>query len=115
MNENEVMFDKEDVDRNKSMIIVAAILQIFLPSLFFLPLICCKGSEYGKFYANQGLILLILSVAGAGSFGMLPIIGLVFAWIVRVIVLVLAIINIVNITKGVKKGMPVVGCIEILK
>lgn len=115
MNENEVMFDKEDVDRNKSMLIVAAILQIFLPGLFFLPLICCKGSEYGKFYANQGLILLILSAASAGIFGALPLIGAVFVWIVKVIILVLAIINIVNIAKGVKKGMPVVGCIEILK
>ena len=58
--ENEVYFDQNDVEQNKTIVLLTAVLQIFIGILFFLPLVCCQGSAYGKFYANQGLLLLLM-------------------------------------------------------
>ena len=94
-------FSQEDINQNKSIVLLTAILQIFIPILFFLPLVCCKDSEYGKFYANQGLLLLIATVIC----GIIPIIG----WIAAIAVLVFAIMNAVNASKGLKQGIPLIG------
>ncbi|KJR49239.1 hypothetical protein UF75_0317 [Desulfosporosinus sp. I2] len=55
---SEKLCDPSDIEQNKTM----AALAYFL---FFLPLIACKDSQYGRFYANQGLLVLILSVGGS--------------------------------------------------
>ena len=62
---NETYFDQSDVEQNKTMVLLSAILQIFIPILFFLPLVCCQNSSYGKFYANQGLLILLLYIASS--------------------------------------------------
>lgn len=52
-------FAPDDIAANKGIAAVACI-----PALFWLPLITnSKDSPFAKFYANQGLILLILGVA----------------------------------------------------
>ena len=94
-------FSQEDIAQNKNIVLLAAILQIFVPILFFLPLVCCKDSEYGKFYANQGLLLLIAGIVCA----IVPFVG----WIASIAVLVFAIMNAVNANKGVKQGIPLIG------
>ena len=99
---NEVYFDQNDIEQNKTVVLLTAILQcIGLGILFFLPLVACKDSEYGKFYANQGLLLLIASVIC----GIIPVVG----WIAAIAVEVFAIMNAVNAYKGVKKAIPIIG------
>lgn len=95
------MFDQADIEKNKNIVLLTAILQIFIPIIFFLPLVCCKDSEYGKFYANQGLLLLLAEIIC----GIIPIIG----WIAAIAVFVFAIMNAVNASKGLKKGIPLIG------
>lgn len=52
-------FAPDDIASNKGIAAVACI-----PALFWLPLVTnSKDSPFAKFYANQGLILLILGVA----------------------------------------------------
>lgn len=51
------MFTAEDINANK----LAAALATF-PILFWILLVMNKESGYGKFYANQGLILLVASI-----------------------------------------------------
>ena len=66
-------FDAADIEKNKIYGILASI-----PPLFFLPLVAAKDSAYGKFCANQGLTITILSVlAGAipAILGFIPFIG----------------------------------------
>lgn len=94
-------FDQADIEQNRNMVLLSAILQIFVPILFFLPLVCCKDSEYGRFYANQGLLLLLAGIVCA----IIPFIG----WIASIAVLVFAIMNAVNASKGLKQGIPLIG------
>jgi uncharacterized membrane protein len=58
-------FDAGDVQANK----VPALLAYLL---FFIPLIICPNSKFGRFHANQGLILFILAIINSmlqGIFG----------------------------------------------
>lgn len=67
-------YDPNDIEQNK---VVCGISYISI--LFFLPLVACPNSRFGKFHANQALILLIawaiLGTAGGvctGVIGALP-------------------------------------------
>lgn len=51
------LFDPTDMATNKANAIFAS-----FPVLFWIPLVACKDSQYGKFCANQGLILFVLGV-----------------------------------------------------
>ena len=111
---NETYFDQSDVEQNKTMVLLSAILQIFIPILFFLPLVCCQNSPYGKFYANQGLLILLINVI-AGAVLIIPILGWIAGGIIGIANFVFAIMNAVNANKGVRKGIPIVGGIELIK
>ena len=50
-------FDTADVNKNK---IISAFS--YLGILFFLPLVACPNSKFGRFHANQGLVLLITNI-----------------------------------------------------
>lgn len=111
---NETYFDQSDVEQNKSIVLMTAILQIFIGILFFLPLVCCKDSPYGKFYANQGLLIFLLSIA-ASVVLIIPILGWIAGPIIGIANLVFAIMNAVNANSGVRKGIPILGGIELIK
>lgn len=108
--ENQVMeyqeFTQEDIEDNKVMAALAYIL-------FFLPLIVCPESAYGKFHANQGLVLLIVSVAGSIVLGIISAIIPFIGWIVQLIfslaVLAFAILGIVNALNGKANKLPLIG------
>ena len=51
------LFDPMDMANNKAVAVLASI-----PVLFWLPLIACGNSQYGKFCANQGLIFFVMCV-----------------------------------------------------
>lgn len=114
--ENQVMeyqeFTQEDIEDNKVMAALAYIL-------FFLPLIVCPESAYGKFHANQGLVLLIVSVAGSIVLGIISAIIPFIGWIAQLIfslaVLAFAILGIVNALNGKANKLPLIGEITILK
>ncbi|MCL2637653.1 MAG: zinc ribbon domain-containing protein [Oscillospiraceae bacterium] len=60
-------FCESDIQANKVMAMLAYLL-------FFLPLVACPDSKFGRFHANQGLIVLILGfingiLQGVFSFG----------------------------------------------
>ena len=107
-------FDQSDVEQNKSMVLLAAILQIFIGVLFFLPLVACKDSAYGKFYANQGLLIFLIRIISSAILA-IPILGWIAGPIIGIANLVFAIMNAVNASKGLRKGIPLVGGIEIIK
>lgn len=111
---NETYFDQSDVEQNKTMVLLTAILQIFIPILFFLPLVCCQNSSYGKFYANQGLLILLMYVATSVVL-IIPILGWIASPIIGIASLVFAIMNAVNASKGIRKGIPILGGVELIK
>jgi len=98
--------DPVDVEKNKVMGILAYII-------FFIPLLAAKESKFAMYHANQGLVLFLLGVAVSIVGSIIPILGLVIilpigylAW------LVLAIIGIINASKGEMKVLPVIGKIR---
>ncbi|HMM31154.1 MAG TPA: hypothetical protein PKB13_05165 [Clostridia bacterium] len=104
----EDVYSVEDIEKNKTMAGLSYLL-------FFLPLVACPESKYAKFHANQGLILLITSVAGIVILSLIPIIGWVLAPIFSIAVLVLGILGLINGFGGKAKRLPVIGKFNILK
>ncbi|MBP5582155.1 MAG: hypothetical protein J6X85_10315 [Ruminococcus sp.] len=107
-------FDSSDVQQNKSTVLLGAILQLFIPILFFIPYVSNKESEYCRFYANQGLWLLICWVV-AGAVNVIPILGQIVSVILCIATFVFGIMNAVKAYQGIRKPLPVVCDKELLK
>jgi len=105
--ENNVDYTK-DVQDNKGMAMVAYII-------FFIPLLAAKESKFAKFHANQGLNVLLLSLAVSilGSF--IPYIGWIISAGGSVACIVFIILGIVNASNGEMKELPLIGKINIIK
>lgn len=106
-NDNEG-FDPEDIEKNKTMAGLSYII-------FFLPLLVCPDSKYGKFHANQALILLITSIAGNIILGFIPVIGWLLLPVYAAAMLVMGIIGLVNGFGGKVKQLPLIGKYTIIK
>lgn len=106
--DNTALFSPEDIEKNK---VVSALAYI----IFFLPLIICSDSPFGKYHANQGLLLLLVSIAGNIILGIIPIIGWVLIPLFSLAVLVFAILGIVNAAGGKAKELPLFGKFRIIK
>lgn len=113
------IFEEEDIKQNKTMAGLAYIL-------FFLPLIVCKDSRFGRFHANQGLLLLILSVAGYIAISIVTTILATITWrlfgfisllysIYGLFILAIAIYGLVNGLNGKAKELPVIGKYRIIQ
>ena len=110
MNEHEttVQFAAEDIEKNK----VMAALAYFI---FFLPLITCPDSPFGKFHANQGLVLLLTSIAGSIVLSIIPIIGWILLPLFGLAVFIFGVIGLVGALNGGSKKLPVIGKFVIIK
>ena len=111
--------DPEDIEKNKTY----GGLAYFL---FFLPLVACPESKYGRFHANQGLLLLILSVGGGIIIAIFSAILAAISWRLSwlsaifslaffVVVIAVAVIGLMNGFKGKAKELPVIGKLRIIK
>ncbi len=112
-------FFEEDIRQNKTMAGLAYVL-------FFLPLIVCKDSRFGRFHANQGLLLLILSIAGAIVLSVITSIMAIISWrlfgfisllysLFGLAILALVLYGLVNGLSGKAKELPVIGRYRIIK
>lgn len=112
MNENSEanipIFLKEDIEKNKT---VAGLAYI----LFFLPLLACPDSPFGKFHANQGFLLLLFSIAGNVILSIIPFLGWVVLPFFTIAILIIAIISLISAMNGNSKELPVIGKIRIFK
>lgn len=114
-------YDTNDIQSNKIVCVLA-----YLGILFFLPLVACPQSRFGKFHANQALIALIFSailnvaiLILDAILGLIPVIGGVLililgivAWAVPLAVMVLGMVNAGN---GTAKELPIIGKYKIIK
>jgi uncharacterized membrane protein len=106
--ENSILFSKEDIEKNK----VISALAYFI---FFLPLIVCNDSPFGKFHANQGLLLFITCVIGNIVLEFIPLIGWILLPLFSLFILILAIIGLVNTLNGNANELPIIGKFTIIK
>ena len=100
--------------------VVCALTYLF-GILFFLPLIVYPDDDFARFHANQGLIVLLVSVIGGVLFGvltMLPVVGAVFTVLSSLfggVMLVACIFGILNVVREEKRELPVIGKFTIIK
>lgn len=88
----------------------------YLGFLFFLPLITNSESEFGRYHANQGLLLFIASIAVSVVGSVIPFLG----WFIilpfgGIFVFVLFIMGIMHAINGEKKPLPLIGEIQLIK
>lgn len=110
-------FDARDIVENKVFCILS-----YLGILFIVGLIAQPNSKVVKFHANQGLVLFIaetvLGIAG-GMMGVIPFIGAVMTAIIGMaasaVVLAAFIYQLINISDGKVKKLPVIGDITLIK
>jgi uncharacterized membrane protein len=104
---------QSDAEKNKVMAIVGYIL----PILFFIPLISdAKNSPFAKFHANQQLDLLLAAIAVNVVGTIIPVLGwFIILPIGSIALIVLAIMGIINSSKGEMKKLPVIGGYELIK
>ena len=122
MNEENIVFNSEDVQNNKVMGILA-----YFGILFLIPLLAAKDSQYARFHTNQGIVLFIFSVAlniiGNGisfvisvtSFGILSFVGTLITGLIGLVCSAFAIVGIVNACSGEPKKLPIIGSITLYK
>lgn len=109
MSNNEInTFTTEDIEKNKT---IAGLSYI----IFFLPLLVCPDSKFGKFHANQSLLLLIVSIVGNIVLGLIPVIGWIILPLFMIFILILGIMGLVNGLNGKAKELPLFGNFRILK
>jgi uncharacterized membrane protein len=106
-------FDKNDIESNKGMAILA-----YLSILVLIPIFAAKESKYARYHSNQGLILFLCEI-GAGIaesiiIGIFSFIGLWFIasiinWLISLVVLALIILGIYNAATDKAKELPVIG------
>jgi uncharacterized membrane protein len=97
-----VYFDPMDVQPNK---VPAALAYV----LFFLPLILCPSSPFGKYHANQGLLLFILASAGSIVLRLIPLFSSILQVLFSLVVFGLAVFGAVNALNGRAEPLPVIG------
>ena len=100
-------FDKDDIEKNKAMGLLAYIL-------FFIPLLAAKNSPFARYHANQGLVLFICGLISSLVW-IIPILGWIIAPILSIVITVLAVIGIINALNGKAKKLPIIGKFKILK
>lgn len=101
-------FDPQDIEKNKTMAGLSYII-------FFLPLLACPDSKYGKFHANQALILLIAAIIGNIVLGFIPVIGWILLPVYGAAILIMGIMGLVNGFGGKAKQLPIIGKYTIIK
>ena len=100
-------FDKDDIEKNKAMGLLAYIL-------FFIPLLAAKDSPFARYHANQGLVLFLCGLISSVLW-IIPILGWIIAPILSIVITVLAVIGIINALNGRAKELPIIGKYKILK
>lgn len=93
---------KPTKEKNVGMAVVAYIL-------FFVPLLTdAKDDPFVKYHVKQGLVLFITAmVINIFSWGILPV--MIFAQLLQVGIIILAILGIINAVHGKKEPLPLIG------
>jgi uncharacterized membrane protein len=101
-------FTPEDIEGNKVMAGLAYLL-------FFLPLVVCPNSPFGRYHANQGLLLLLLGMVGSVVLSVIPIIGWILLPFFALGVFILGVIGLINGFTGKGKALPIIGKYQLLQ
>ena len=108
MPQGEYIPDSADIEKNKTMAGLAYLL-------FFLPLLVCPDSKFGKFHANQALLLWIAAIAGNVVLSIVPVIGWVLMPIFGLGITVLGVMGLIAGFQGKAKRLPLIGKFDLIR
>ena len=106
-------FALDDISANRA---VAA--ASYIPVLFILPLILRPDSKFGRFHANQGLLLFLADAilgTARGGIGILPVVPWVLNPLIGLITLAYFLYGFINALNGKAKELPFIGKIQIIR
>jgi uncharacterized membrane protein len=106
--QTKTLFTAEDIAKNK---VISALAYL----IFFLPLIVCPDSPFGRFHANQGLLLLIAGIGGSVILAVIPIISLILLPFFSLAVFIFAVIGLTGALSGKARDLPLIGRYRLLK
>ncbi len=104
--------EEADVNANK----IYAVLS-YLGILVLIPLFASPNSEFARYHANQGLVLLLTNIL-FGVFRLITggsILLTLAYFIISMMLFVFSILGIIAAARGEKKPLPIIGGIQILK
>ncbi|MCL1829628.1 MAG: zinc-ribbon domain-containing protein [Oscillospiraceae bacterium] len=81
--------------------------------LLLIPYIIRPGSQFVKYHANQGLLLLLLGIA-CGVVSIIPILGWIVGVVAGIFTAVCWVIGIINVLRGRMNPLPIIGKYNIL-
>ena len=82
--------------------------------LFFLPLVVCPNSAFGRYHANQGLVLLLFSMA-CNMMWIIPVLGWIIAAVGGLFAFACLILGVINAAQGRMSPLPLIGGIVLIK
>ncbi len=80
----------------------------YIGILFLIPLLAAKDDQFAVFHAKQGMTLFIAEIITWGI-ALIPFIGWIIALIAWIVWIIFSILGIVNVLKGEKKELPLIG------
>ncbi len=101
------MFTADDIEGNKGIAALATI-----PFLFWLPLVAAKESAFAKFYANQGLILLVTNIVlnvASSIISLIPFLGWLIGVLIGLVQFAAFLFLLVSALQGKARYLPFVG------
>ena len=98
---------REDFEKNRIYAMLAYLI-------FFLPLIACPSSRFGRYHANQGLLVLLLGIV-LYLVQWIPFIGGIIFFTGGVCLFVLMLMGIGNAAQGKMVPLPVIGGFTLLR
>ena len=101
-----------EVEEGKIFAILSYVLSLICIPFFLVPLIM-RNNEFSLYHAKQCLMLWLVGIVGSvvSAILMVVCIGLILSVVVGVFCLVLAIIGLINASKGAQKPLPVIGAL----
>lgn len=105
-------FDPADIEQNK---VISALS--YFAILFFLPLVAAPNSKFGRFHANQSLLLLIFCIITgivSAIVGWIPFVGSLISTLLGLIDIVLVLYGLINTLQGKAIELPFIGHIRLI-
>ena len=96
--------EKQKKSSGENMIAILSYLGIFI----IIPLLVAKEDDFVKYHIKQGLVLLIATFA-IFVIAWIPVLGWLLGFFAWIGCFVLVIIGIINVVKGKKKELPLIG------
>jgi len=101
--------DAGDLAKNKGIVVFYSVVTAY----FWLYYIACKDSEYGKFFANNAMVLMLFPIVCA-LVNIIPILGQIVYAVAMIFYAIVWIMNFFNALKGNMKPLLLLGKIKII-